>query len=148
MKNGPYELVIAPGDYPGRRYRGRYCYEHHLVWWRYTGETIEPGNLIHHINGDRRDNRFENLEKRSWADHTREHTLARGKTMVRFRCPTCGDILIREKRLSALSRSGNKLSFCSQQCVGRFNFRKATPRDIALAKQSNVVEIFKQSGVV
>lgn len=31
MKNGDYILVIAPDWYRGKRYRGKYCYEHHLV---------------------------------------------------------------------------------------------------------------------
>lgn len=34
VKNGPYELVIAPEEYPGKKYRGRYAYEHRVNYWR------------------------------------------------------------------------------------------------------------------
>ena len=33
MINGDYILVVAPDDYPGVRYREKYCYEHYLVYW-------------------------------------------------------------------------------------------------------------------
>ena len=74
MKNGPYELVVAPDGYPGKRYRGRYVYEHVLVWWANTGELPSPGKVVHHKNGKQRDNRFRNLELKTRAIHTREHS--------------------------------------------------------------------------
>lgn len=37
MRCGPYILIIPPPEYPGKKYRGRYAYEHHVVWWENTG---------------------------------------------------------------------------------------------------------------
>ena len=31
MKSGNYILIKAPDNYPGKKYRGKYCYEHHYV---------------------------------------------------------------------------------------------------------------------
>ena len=73
VKNGDYELVVAPSDYPGTKYRGRYVYEHHLVWWRTTGETVPKGSVLHHRNEEKRDNRFANLELKDVAAHARGH---------------------------------------------------------------------------
>ena len=42
MKNGDYILVKAPTNYPGKKYRNKYCYEHHLVYWQHYG--IIPNN--------------------------------------------------------------------------------------------------------
>lgn len=77
MKNGPYELIVAPEEYPGMKYRGRYCYEHHLVYWRAHGVIPEPGQIIHHINENKRDNRLVNLELMDVGDHGRHHGEAR-----------------------------------------------------------------------
>ncbi len=96
MKNGPYELVIAPDDYPGMKYRDRYCYEHHLVWWENTGTLVPEGHLLHHRNGDHRDNRFENLHLLHIGNHGKYH--ATGVTCVYLKCEWCGKYFIREKR--------------------------------------------------
>ena len=73
MRNGPYELVVAPPGYPGMKYRGRYAYEHIVVFWRRTGRMPHPGYVVHHKNGDHRDNRWENLEEMLMRDHTCLH---------------------------------------------------------------------------
>lgn len=134
MRNGPYELVIAPDDYPGKRYRGRYCYKHHLVWWRRTGEVPGPGELVHHKNGKKRDNRFRNLEKKTRAAHSAEHSADRGeKISVVCGRATCSKVFVlvgsKYRKRKAQSRSG--LLFCSlscsvtqQQLVERFNIAR------------------------
>jgi len=81
MRNGPYELVVAPADYPGKRYRGRYVYEHHLVWWQHTGEVVPEGHVVHHKNEHKRDNRFDNFELQAKPLHDAAHgRLRRGPT--------------------------------------------------------------------
>lgn len=77
MRNGPYILVGAPEDYPGPKYRGRYCYEHHLVWWENGGQLPRVGELIHHVNHDKTDNQYENLELMTVSAHTRQHNFER-----------------------------------------------------------------------
>ena len=43
MKNGDYNLAIAPPDFPGKKYRGKYCSEHVLNYWLANG--IVPGPM-------------------------------------------------------------------------------------------------------
>jgi hypothetical protein len=116
MKNGPYELVRAPDDYPGKRYRGRYVYEHILVWWSNTGYLPVPGEVVHHKNGKKRDNRFRNLELKTIAAHNAEH--ARPAPVKRLRCASC------KKRFSRLARDlrlkkkrGQTRFYCSPSCA-------------------------------
>lgn len=146
MKNGPYELVVAPDDYPGKRYRGRYCYEHYLVWWQTHGSLPGPGECIHHKNDNKRDNRPDNLRLKTKPKHVGDHTRERGRTMVRFRCPACGNEFVRQKRHS-LDQSKTCLFFCTRTCIGKFGYRKASKQKKARAAKTNVVEVFKDSSV-
>lgn len=111
MRNGPYNLVVAPNDYPGKLYRGRYAYEHHVVYWRANGELPGPGFVIHHINKDKRDNRPINLELTSAAEHGKHH--AKRVDPVVVPCAQCGitiHMLPRDYRFK--TKIGQRRFFC------------------------------------
>lgn len=145
MKNGPYELVPAPDNYPGRRYRDRYCYEHHLVWWQNTGELPGPDEVVHHQNGDGRDNRFENLELKTRSKHSEGHGKERSVRMVRLKCPSCGVDFSRQRRKTHLvKKEKGKATFCSRSCTSKLFGRSRGRRHLTEAQKkeidSNVVE--------
>lgn len=118
MKNGPYELVVAPNDFPGERYRGKYCYEHHLVFWMNTGHICEDGECIHHRNGHRRDNRFENLQLMRIDFHSALH--ARPLTMMKIVCAFCGRESEKEARqVRTKIKKGQKDFYCDRTCMAK-----------------------------
>ena len=111
MRNGPYELIVAPEDYPGKRYRGRYAYEHHVVWWLKTGDLIPDGWVIHHKNEDKRDNRFRNLELKTVAVHTSEHQ--KPAEMQILKCTWCKEKFEKPVRyVKSKKKQGQKRFYC------------------------------------
>lgn len=78
-KNG-YVCLHLPVDHPLRPKNSGWILEHRLIMSAYLGRPLESFETVHHKNGDRADNRIENLQLRS----------GRHGPGVIARCRNCG----------------------------------------------------------
>lgn len=117
MKNGKYNLVKVPKKYPGKKYRGLYAYEHIFVWWKYNKKMPKPGMEIHHINGEHRDNRIENLKLLTSKEHRAIHAKEQiNKHRVMIDCKICGkQRLVKGNNYRWRSKHGYNF-YCSKPC--------------------------------
>lgn len=60
-------------EYRYRTINGKRVPEHRAVVEELLGITLQNDQVVHHINGDKTDNRPENLQILDWKEHSRLH---------------------------------------------------------------------------
>lgn len=113
--NKNYIAIKAPSDYPGKKYNDLYCYEHQYIAFLKYGRLPTKKELIHHKDGNSKNNIPENLEYISKGNHAHNHGIKKGKNLVIVCCPVCKKIFIKQKRKTHLVRK-NRTTCCSRSC--------------------------------
>lgn len=84
-----YTMILMPEHH--RAERSGYVMEHIVIFERETGIEIPDGCCVHHINGNKSDNRISNLCMMTHGAHTVLHSTGRKhteETKAKIRCKT------------------------------------------------------------
>ena len=87
LRKDGYIAIYYP-DHPDANKDG-YVMEHRLVMERFLGRRLENGEVVHHINKNRADNRIENLMLMKFSEHMslhmrERHAERRNKKLTEF----------------------------------------------------------------
>lgn len=97
---------------------GKVVDEHRYIYCNYIQRELDYNEIIHHKNGNKKDNRIENLELQGRGEHNRLH---KGETpMTTLKCSYCNKEFQRETRIINFKRKHNQINFfCSRSCQVR-----------------------------
>lgn len=126
VSKGDYDYAVVKKHPNAMRYG--YVLHHRIIMENHLGRFLNPNEVVHHINGNKKDNRIENLEVHDSREHTRSHSIMQGRKMVVLKCPNCGEEFEREHRQTHLSKQ-SAWTACSASCRGKFS-RKIQLRGI------------------
>ncbi len=107
---------------------GRSMLLHRYVMEQHLGRKLVRGEQVHHVNGDRFDNRIENLQVMSAQEHMHHH---KQKHPLFYNCDICGDVFCPPP-----TKRGGRKKTCSEVCANKLRSRteKKTKGAAALAR--------------
>jgi hypothetical protein len=108
---GNYVAAVVP-DHPHADQRGR-VYLHRIVVENHTDRLLSEDEVVHHKDGDPKNNGIENLEVLSQAEHNGKHST--GRNMKRCVCSYCKIKFEKEAR-----NVRGKRVFCSRSHAAKF----------------------------
>ncbi len=104
---------INDDGYYNIRINGRVMLEHRHIIEQKIGRELKEKERVHHINGDKLDNRPENLVILSNRRHTAYHNTGKLEPIWAFTtCLYCGKVI--ERRIKKMKERPH--SFCNREC--------------------------------
>jgi len=117
VKKGSYNYAVVR-NHPRASKHG-YVLHHRVVMENHMKRLLNTDEVIHHKNGDKKDNRIENLQVMTVSEHSKRHSSV-GRAMLKLRCPWCGLTFVREKRQTHIAKGG-RYTCCSASCRGKLS---------------------------
>lgn len=115
-ENGYGYVLIRRPEHPSANANG-YILEHRLVMSEHLGRPLEANEVVHHRNGNVKDNRIENLELLGGrSEHNTLHgNLGDLATLVRYgvrNCTKCGQVKPLEEFARSRAQLHGRVSWC------------------------------------
>lgn len=96
---------------------GRVTTEHRFVMECALNRQLSGNEVVHHLNGDKQDNRIENLQLISRKEHSSLHVRRVEDTIIHLTCSICKKKFTRKKNSVNRSRKrGISKAYCSRKC--------------------------------
>lgn len=118
VKKGDYLYAVVLG-HPKATKHG-YVLLHRIVMENHLNRLLDDDEIVHHINGNKKDNRIENLALMKKRAHVQHHQREHGRMKAVLKCPWCKTEFEKPHNKTHLVK-GNGWTACSKTCRGKFS---------------------------
>lgn len=141
VSKGDYYYAVVP-EHPNRT-KHNYVLAHRIIIENHLGRLLDKNEIIHHIDGNKKNNDISNLQVMKALEHVSYHVQQRGKTMLEIKCPCCKNVFSRSKNKTHLGKKVGKITFCSASCRGKFwrdvQLNRITTNQVESAISGNIL---------
>lgn len=119
VSKGDYNYAVVKNHPKATKYG--YVLEHVVVAENILGRILQKDEVVHHVDGNKKNNNPKNLEVMNKRERASLHGKMSGKNYVEFKCPQCEKIFTKPRNKTFLvKKTKNNVCFCSLHCSGSF----------------------------
>ena len=116
--------VISKGDYnyalvPNHPYatKNGYVLLHRIIMENHLGRVLNTNEVVHHIDGNKKNNSIDNLQVLTKENHTKLHQICIGREYVDLKCPWCNKVFSVPRNKTYLQKPSKlNCTCCSKSC--------------------------------
>lgn len=117
ISKGDYLYALVP-EHPNSTKNG-YVLLHRVTMENHLGRLLTENEVVHHKDGNKKNNDLNNLELLNKNEHVRLHQTLKGIQFVKLKCPVCKKEFDIPKNKSFLQKpSKYNCTCCSKHCRG------------------------------
>lgn len=119
ISKGDYYYALVP-EHPNATKHG-YVLAHRVIIENHLGRILNKNEVVHHKDGNKKNNNIDNLEVLDIVKHSRMHSNKHGHQMVKLKCPWCKKVFDIPRNKSFLVHINKfNCTCCSPSCRGKF----------------------------
>lgn len=130
----PDEVYKSP--YRKVKVRGENIDEHRYIMESHLGRKLNRHEVVHHENGNKLDNRIENLEVMSISEHSRLHNQIYPHVL---KCAVCG------KEFEVSRHRKGRARVCSEKCHRKINSDAKSVSVIQMSRDGDFIKEWRSA---